>query len=204
MSVDYSQYASQFSETRTNKKWRFVDRFLLNENPTKLLDVGCGNGRNMHNYESVSVGIEPCKGLSDIAIANGYTVQNVGIDEYEFEEKFSNILCISVIQHLLSREARMNCMRKLLSGLDVGGSLLINCWTPKKRVRGTRTVANIPFIDNDGTCYERHYYIYGDGEFVSDLNECFQSFDELGHNSFVIESESCSYDNMCYIVRKMN
>jgi SAM-dependent methyltransferase len=199
MSVDYSNYASQFSETRTNKKWGFVERFLLNENPTKLLDVGCGNGRNMNKYESVSVGIEPCKGLSDIANANGYSVRNTCIDEYEFDEKFSTILCISVIQHILSREARLNCIRKMLNGLEVGGALLINHWTPKKRITGTRTVANIPFINNDGECYERHYYIYGDGEFLEDLKECMG-----GDSNFIVESETHSYENMCHIVRKMN
>ena len=56
----YSRIASDFSKTRT-KKWNCVNNFLSDViKSDKILELGCGNGKNIYDIKDQSIGIDIC------------------------------------------------------------------------------------------------------------------------------------------------
>ena len=66
----YSQIAQHFSDTRVHQ-WPWITNFIqeTNHEGTKVLDIGCGNGRNMEGYTNATVmGIDECKEFVEICL----------------------------------------------------------------------------------------------------------------------------------------
>ena len=56
----YSKIASHFDNTRSYS-WSWITQFInSNKEGSLILDIGCGNGRNMTNYKYKFIGIDNC------------------------------------------------------------------------------------------------------------------------------------------------
>ena len=134
------QYAERLNELQ-NKRWKKVLNVQL---PWKMhmrrldlgrvLDVGCGNGRNLQYVEAGSVGVDHNASL--VASARGSGVLAYTVDEFFADpalaapESFDSILLAHVIEHLQPDEAR-EVIRSYLPFLRPGGRLV---WiTPQER-----------------------------------------------------------------------
>lgn len=171
----YSKFAHEFSKTRT-KPWRCVEMYLSDNiksrsGPAKqptLLDAGCGNGRNLAaaleaGYEAK--GFDICPEFVELCKLRGFNV-SVGSIESSIDGTYDSILCIAVLHHLQTEDARQYALQNLYEALNPGGSLLVTVWSYESE--GARYPKSFHIGDNivpwkslygKGTS-DRYYYIY--------------------------------------------
>lgn len=134
------RYAERLNELQ-NKRWKKVLNVQL---PWKLhmrhlklgrvLDVGCGNGRNLQYVDAGSVGVDHNAALVASARTSGVIAHTVdefmGNPELAKPESFDSMLLAHVIEHLQPDEARA-VIGSYLPFLKQGGRLV---WiTPQER-----------------------------------------------------------------------
>ena len=115
----YTKNASNFSRTRVNPwpgTFEFVKSLPVN---SVLLDIGCGNGRNMFLRQDLkTVGLEMSQELCNIVEEKGGNVLCGNMVNLPFENNsFDNIICIAVYHHLdneIDRKKSLNEMYRVL------------------------------------------------------------------------------------------
>ena len=102
----YNKIATAFSNTRPNP-WDWIQDFLKSlPNNSSILDIGCGNGRNMVSIKEEQnltfKGVDSCQEFVDIAIKNGKDVVLGDMCQLPFEDNsFDAILSITVFTTFL-------------------------------------------------------------------------------------------------------
>ncbi len=167
----YSKIAYEFSRTRT-RPWRCVETFLASHPPSTLLDAGCGNGRNLAAADCAGFdaeGFDVCPEFVDICRARKLNafVGNIESSSNPITKTYDAILCIAMLHHLRTNEARQLALQRMFDGLNPGGSLLLTVWSyesegakfPKEFCVGDNIV---PWkARNSGeSLADRYYYIY--------------------------------------------
>lgn len=161
----YQEIAHHFDVTRVNK-WTWVDDFLnkLKEN-SLVLDLGCGNGRNM-NYENIKfIGVDNCENFVRICTGKGLNVINCNMTKINIKnEKVDAIICIAAFHHLSTPENRIDALREMKRLVKPGGKILLSVWSinqPQKTRRKFNSYGNnIVLWNSYGKIYERYYYIF--------------------------------------------
>ena len=169
----YSKIAYEFSKTRT-RPWRSVETFLASRPPSTLLDVGCGNGRNLAaadlaGYEAE--GFDVCPEFVQICRARKLNAFIGDIDAIEtpITKTYDSVICIAVLHHLRSDKSRQIALQRLFDALNPGGHLLFTVWSfeskgarfPKEFVVGDNIVPwkSLQGLQG-GAKVDRYYYIY--------------------------------------------
>lgn len=153
----YSLIASDFSKTRY-KKWDCVNDFLSNVDKTdKILELGCGNGKNIYDIKEQSIGVDICPEFCKICRDKGINVIESNILDVNFpEESFDYILCIAVIHHLKEESDKIKLLNIIKKILRKNGKALITGWTTKESTRNLVNGDNIVKFGKN----ERYYYIF--------------------------------------------
>lgn len=105
MTTFYDIHAADFSKSRF-RIWPAVKQFLDELPPnSKVLDIGCGNGKNMtygsHNKELQMYGLEYSQALTNICIEKGLNVIQGNALTLPFNDKsFDAVIMIAVIHHI--------------------------------------------------------------------------------------------------------
>ena len=129
MSSFYDIHATDFSKSRF-RIWPGVKNFLdsLPSN-SKVLDIGCGNGKNMKYREDIQMyGIEYSQALTDICIQKGLSVIQGNALNLPFEDNsFDAVIMIAVIHHIepILHHKVLNEIQRILIP---GGKCLITNW----------------------------------------------------------------------------
>lgn len=129
----YSSFAKEFDHSRFSV-WKCVQTFLSSiEKPfeKKLLDAGCGNGKNMlyaNKLEFQTNGFDVCSELVSICKSKSLNVYESDILS-EIKEKYNVIICIAVIHHLKTEDERNKVLLNLYNALKPGGKLLVTAWS---------------------------------------------------------------------------
>jgi SAM-dependent methyltransferase len=167
----YSKFAHEFSKTRT-RPWPCVAHFLATRaaagGAATLLDAGCGNGRNLHAAAEAgyaATGFDICPEFVDICRARGLDVTLGSIESSAGSRRYDAVLCIAVLHHLRTPEARLHALHNLFEALNPGGALLMTVWSyeaegarfPKHFAVGDNSV---PWNSQKTGSEERYYYIY--------------------------------------------
>lgn len=129
----YNKIATAFSNTRT-KPWDWILEFLKSlPNESIVLDIGCGNGRNMtnilegQNYQFK--GVDSCQKFVDIAIKNGKDVVLGDMCQLPFEDNsFDAILSIASFHHLSTPKRREQGLKEMKRVLKPCGKILMSVW----------------------------------------------------------------------------
>ena len=200
----YSKIANHFSDTRFNQ-WPWITEYL--EMITKsdsqyplVLDVGCGNGRNMDQLRNDYVyGIDNCQEFVDICKKRGKNVSLGDMTDIHFPNHvFDHLLSIASFHHLSTEERRVEALREMHRVTKEGGTMLLSVWSIDQPAN-TKQAKNIQAYgdtmvswDMFGEKYERYYYIFE----VEELKRLFKK------TGWSVKSYSWEYGNEVFILQK--
>lgn len=143
MSSCYDIIANDFSKTRAYI-WKCVKQFIdrtdvdsENIGNIKVMEVGCGNGKNLdylskHGFTKDAIhSLDSCQVFVNMVRSKGYNcslelAQN--IDRLYPSNHFDYLLCIAVIHHLPTEEERIDTITKCITLLKKGGHALFTTW----------------------------------------------------------------------------
>jgi ubiquinone/menaquinone biosynthesis C-methylase UbiE len=151
--VDYNNFAKTFSKSRKNMKWLEMEYFmekLVFADTTKILDMGCGNGRflwelinifpnqiNSNNYTwaDLSSGLleEAKKDYSDFTF---HELNMLNVDS--LEEKYTDIFFFASFHHLQNIEDRLEVLKKIYSKLEKAWKIYMTNWALNSELNSKR------------------------------------------------------------------
>lgn len=160
----YTQISKHFDNTR-HYKWNWITNFIeKTEENSIILDMGCGNGRNM-NYNRNIIGIDNCKEFVDICKSKGYNVIQCDITVTPYmSNSFNYIINIAVFHHLSTEQRRLDCLKEIYRILKPNGEVLLSVWSknqPKKTKKKFQKYGDnyVPWV-KENQIFERYYYIF--------------------------------------------
>jgi ubiquinone/menaquinone biosynthesis C-methylase UbiE len=167
----YEKIAEHFNEKRFSK-WDWVEEFL-DQFPTNSLvyDIGCGSGRNIRPG---MIGVDNCDNFLKISNSKGKDVIKGDMINLPLDDNTGiGMICIAAFHHLSTRENRLKALLEFKRVLKIGAKIMISVWsinqTQSNENKGNRKLTfyygdNIVPWNNNGTIYERYYYIFEDEE----------------------------------------
>lgn len=168
----YNSISKSFDKTRYYV-WNEVKSFLDNVNSgSNLLEVGCGNGKNMlYRSDIIVEGCDICDNFVNICKEKGLNVINGNIQALPYlDNSFDNTICVAVIHHLLSLEERVIAIKELLR--VTRGKVYIEVWNSIEENRKNKW----NLIDDDNNYlvkwnkeYDRYYHLFTDEEIIKIL-----------------------------------
>jgi ubiquinone/menaquinone biosynthesis C-methylase UbiE len=163
-----------------------VEKFLSGKSG-KILDVGCGSGRNLLCKEAGSgvqvtgelkwYGIDFSSEMVRFAKERGYfEVLKGDVSELPYEDSFFDYVLFYAVLHCIdSEEKRKKSLKEIYRVLKRGGKVLISSWGRKSpRLKNKGKECFIPWSSRDeGEKIERYTYVY-------DLEELRKLVEEVG------------------------
>lgn len=171
----YELNAINFSKTRVFP-WPSTKDFI-DEIPTnsEVLDIGCGNGRNMFYRKDIKVtGLELSKSLCELVKNKGGRIINGNMVSLPFKDNsFDYILCIAAYHHLENKIDRKNSIKEIYRVLKPNGKVFIQVWAMEQpfcsRRKFLKRNENVSWKNKDGKVFYRYYHIYPKGELEKEL-----------------------------------
>jgi ubiquinone/menaquinone biosynthesis C-methylase UbiE len=174
----YDKIAPHFDKTRYHA-WPGVREFLSTvPTGTKLLEIGCGNGKNLgERPDCIVFGCDTCASLLEYAqskhpmaslvIANGLALPYV-------DKSMDVVMSIAVLHHLSTVEARRKFLEEFKRVYNGKGGAMITVWAheavePSWEPLATHGDYLVPWNYRiDGTVHKRYYHVF-DKEEILDL-----------------------------------
>lgn len=183
--------AEKWAEFRNRPVDEVVE--FLSGKKGKVLDLGCGSGRNfIEGFEFY--GVDFSSKLLEIAKARGYVELKKGVtDEIPYGDGiFDYVTFVRVLHCVETEERRKKTLREVYRVLKKGGEAVISTIGPKnQRVKGKLGEGMLPWTV-DGKRYERYNYVY-------ELKEFEEQLKDAGFKVLKIWED----ENILAIVRKM-
>ena len=194
----YNQIGHEFSNTRASVKWPWITEFIEGlPKKSNILDVGCGNGRNMKYNDYHFYGVDNSKTFINICKEQGLNVVEGSMMMLPFsKESFDHIINIAAFHHLSTKIRRLRAVEEMYRVLKPKGKILISVWSidqPKKTKREFTWYGDtiVPWKSNEKT-YERYYYIFK-------IDELKELFEKIG---FITLSHKWDYGNEIFVFQK--
>jgi len=173
----YNRLAREFNVTRVFT-WNWTDNFIEKlEKNALVLDIGCGNGRNMI-YKNVKIfGLDiSINQLSQKKLKDNLVCANMTNLPYK-NNVFDHIICIATFHHLPTEESRLGSLEEIKRVLKWEGRILLSVWSihqPKKTKRIFSDYGDnlVPWKGKKETIM-RYYYIFKLQEIHNLLNKIF-------------------------------
>jgi ubiquinone/menaquinone biosynthesis C-methylase UbiE len=175
-----------------------IDDFLKGKTG-KILDLGCGSGRNITKISGVSFyGVDFSSNMIELAkkkaLEEGVDAEFKVAEVWDtgFEDSFFDYCIYSAVLHCVeTREKRLESLKEVYRVLKSGGEAIISVWSRNdERVRNKPKDSFVPWT-KDGVKYMRYYYIYDFSELKADIESV----------GFVVV-DSFEDDNIVFRVRK--
>ena len=173
----YNKIADEFSKTR-HKIWGSVKTFLDSLEPnSKLLELGCGNGKNMAYCEHLNVeGIDISIEQINICRKRGLNAHEGDITELNYDDNsFDNMICIATYHHLDNDVDRQRCLEEMYRCLRINGKILITVWAMEQPANSkfhfTKVDEMVPWAS-----YLRYYHIYRKGDLEDEIKRLCPKF----------------------------
>lgn len=198
----YEEIADHFDQTRPFQ-WPWITDFIQNSDSNSglskktVLDIGCGNGRNMMGYRNANVfGIDNCFRFVDICKKKGLFVNYANMVNIPFPtDYFDHLICIAAFHHLASPERRKQALLEMRRIIKPGGTMLLSVWSirqpEKAKIKFSKFGDTIVPWNKYGKVYERYYYIF-------ENQEIYDLFIETGWS---IDNHHWDYGNEIFILK---
>ncbi len=195
----YENIANNFSDKRYTS-WDWIDKFIyLLPLQSNILDIGCGNGRNMKYDNYNFYGVDNCLKFIELAKQVSPNVYLSDMTSLPFEDNlFDAIISIASFHHLSNNIRREQCLSELYRVLKPGGKILLSIWSinqsHNKKLDNKFTYGDniVPFKNNKGeNIGNRYYYIF-------QLDEIYNLLTKY----FTIETHDWIHGNEVFILTK--
>ena len=129
LNQDYQNY-------EVNIRMKKVFEILGDVSGLRVLDAGCGTGRWSVEFAkrgAIVVGLDISYEMLKLAkkraemhgVSKRVTFINKKIEEINYIDDFDVVLCVTVLQHIVSRKNLEKAVKKLVRACKVGGTILI-------------------------------------------------------------------------------
>lgn len=172
----YNQNAEVFSRTR-NAPWPSTADFIHSlERNTHVLDVGCGNGRNLFIRDDINmVGLELSIELCKISCRRGGHVVHSSMTNIPFRSNSFDVVMAIASYHHLSQNDREKTIQEFIRVLCPGGILYIHVWAMEQPEKSRRRFKHrdeiVPWINQSGEKFIRYYRIYKEGDLEQEVRK---------------------------------
>jgi ubiquinone/menaquinone biosynthesis C-methylase UbiE len=172
----YNNIAHDFNRSRI-RIWKNVAQFI-DALPTnsKILDVGCGNGKNMlYRTDLQFYGIDISNKLIDICKEKNLNVIEASMTNIPFDDdSFDGMICIASYHHLSNDDDRKQALDEMYRLLKNNGLLLITVWAMEQpsdsTFNFTKTDEYVKWTNvKDGKTYFRYYHIYNENDLENEI-----------------------------------
>jgi alkylated DNA repair protein alkB family protein 8 len=132
----------------------------------RILDVGCGNARNLLAFDGELFGIDSSKAMIDSARSNAAKSHKkvvflvTDMTKLPFKDGyFDHVICVAALHHL-DKENQLIALQEMKRVLKPGGKLLLTVWNKwqKKFFFGKRE-RMVPWTTK-GRTIERYYFFH--------------------------------------------
>ena len=171
----YNKIADHFDVSR-QRIWGSVKQFLDSLEPaSKVLDLGCGNGKNMLYRKDLTIsGIDNSTEQIRICKRKQLNAEVCDITELQYQDNtFDNMLCIATYHHLNNDADRQKALKEIHRCLRPDGTALITVWALEQHKGSTFHFKNseemVPWNTIEGTTYWRYYHIYKAGDLQTEI-----------------------------------
>jgi len=154
----------------------------------KLLDLGCGSGRNFWRVRGQELyGVDFSKEMIKFAEKNAKkkkidgTFSVMEADSLGFPDNyFEGVLCWTVLHCIEGKENRVDVLKEVHRVLKPGGEALISSWGKNSsRVKNKGKECFVPWSVYDDVKKMRYTYVYDLEEFKNDLIEAGFEIDKI-------------------------
>lgn len=173
----YDANATAFSKTR-NFPWPSTSTFLHSlPIGSYVLDVGCGNGRNMFERKDIHMtGLELSTELCKVVQSRGGNVVHGSMTSIPFpNQTFDVVMAIASYHHLSTDQERTQAIREFYRVLRPNGILYLHVWAMEQpsysRRKFTKRDEIVPWKNNDGEMFYRYYHIYREGDLEKEITQ---------------------------------
>jgi len=140
----------------------------------KILDLGCGSGRNFVKSDELKWhGVDFSQGMLDKARARcigeeiDVEIKKSGVDDIPYNDNFFDFaLYVAVLHCVESEKARRRSLEELYRVLKSGSEALVSVWSRnQKRIKNRPKEGFVPWTAGEKK-FERYTYIYDLDELV--------------------------------------
>ncbi len=203
----YNQIATSFDNTRKHNFWVSVTNYIhLLDSNTKILDLGCGNGKYIPLFKPNQELYALDNSEEFIKIVNSRyphvktIVSDVTNTTYK-SDYFDHIISIAVIHHLASVDRRIQMIKEIYRILKINGTAMITAWAISaynKKFSKLNGFGLNDFLVSWDNNFNRFYHLF-------ELNE-FEELIELAglNDKVVITFKIFECDNYAIQIKKLS
>ena len=167
----------------------------------KILDLGCGSGRNFLKIDGVELyGVDFSGKMLEFAKAKadslGLDVELKKAEVFDTgfsDDFFDSVLFYAVLHCVDSAEKRKKTLEEIYRILKTGGEVFVSSWGRKQaRLKNNEKECFVPWTLKNGEKFERYTYIF-------DLKELEDLVKEVGFEIV----KSWEDNNVCLVLKKV-
>ena len=175
----YNKIATEFKNSR-HYSWSWITEFIhkyvdiesdieSDNKVVKVLDIGCGGGRNIKTYQTNNIkiiGIDNSSEFVKLCKNEELEVVLSSMTQIPFPDNyFDNLMVIASFHHLTNTIERNKALQEMFRVLKKNGTIILSVWSKSQPAKTKRKFNNwgdtlVPWKNLKGEVFERYYYIF--------------------------------------------